>query len=431
MSIFNFFMRLTGYPIHDAAKQLDAISLRISQFGLEHYHREQLQEILNWHMMKNPAYRAHQDGTIPASWSDVRPLKKNDYQQGVDGWIGLPYRNKKNYVSSTSGSSGHPFWFAKDKECHALTWASIMRFYQSVGLNLSSRQARFYGIPLSGLSGVKERLKDRLMNRRRFPVFDLSDEKLKEYLQVFRREEFAYLYGYTSALLAFARFCERKNVTLLKICPFLKCCIYTSESIGPGEKEIMQKAFGVPVYAEYGSSETGIIAFENQKGELVTDDALIYLEEYVLPDGSPTTLITSLYNKAFPVIRYDIGDICRLKKMDDKTIISSLEGRTNDLILLPDGRQAAGLTFYYISRSILEKSGVLKEFIIKQTALNHFVFEIVSDRQLNEEEEQLIRDETQKYLMGGLEVSFQYKVFIPRLKNGKIKHFISELKTMV
>src|SRR5690606_328888 len=95
-------------------------------------------------------------------------------------------------------------------------------------------------------------------------------------------------------------------------------------------------------------------------------------------------LSTSLYNKAFPMIRYETGDVGVIDYAHDPryTQLKQLSGRVNDTIVLPGGKKAAGLTFYYISRSVLEKSGVLKEFIIRQTKEHRFEFDIVSDREL-------------------------------------------------
>jgi phenylacetate-CoA ligase len=265
------------------------------------------------------------------------------------------------------------------------------------------------------------------MNRRRFPVFDLSDENLEHYLEFFKQDTFKYIYGYTSALVLFARYVMENNIVLKEICPSLICCIFTSETASKEDRVLLERAFGVKVYCEYGSSETGIIAFENELGELVVDTKLLYLEEYKYPDGTKTTLVTSLFNKAFPFIRYDIGDIVTIKTTGDKTIITSLEGRTNDIIILPSGKKSAGLTFYYISRSILENSGCLKEFIIRQTKIDTFVFDIVSSRELLESEITIIENEMERYLESNLIVGINYVTSIPRLKNGKLKHFISEI----
>ena len=101
----------------------------------------------------------------------------------------------------------------------------------------------------------------------------------------------------------------------------------------------------------------------------------------------------------------------------------------NDTIVLPSGRRAAGLTFYYISRSILERSGALREFIIRQTALDTFVLDVVADRDLTAEELATIQAETTRYLEPGLNVTIQRVPQLTRPESGKIKHFYSELES--
>ena len=107
--------------------------------------------------------------------------------------------------------------------------------------------------------------------------------------------------------------------------------------------------------------------------------------------------------------------------------LKGLKGRTNDTIILPSGKKSAGLTFYYISRSILEKSGVLKEFIIRQEALDSFVFDVVTDRDLTDDEKIQIQQNLEKYLETGLKCKINRVDKIIRPSNGKLKHFYSEI----
>jgi hypothetical protein len=109
-------------------------------------------------------------------------------------------------------------------------------------------------------------------------------------------------------------------------------------------------------------------------------------------------------------------------------VLRGLEGRTNDTIRLPSGRTAAGLTFYYVSRSILEQAGVLREFVIRQTALDEFCFDVVSDAPLKEEEVRSIEEKMALYLEPGLKLRVQRLPAIERPPSGKRKHFFSELK---
>jgi phenylacetate-CoA ligase len=50
-------------------------------------------------------------------------------------------------------------------------------------------------------------------------------------------------------------------------------------------------------------------------------------------------------------------------------ILKKLIGRTNDIAILPSGKKSPGLTFYYVTKSIIEDDGNVKEFVIKQTKL--------------------------------------------------------------
>ena len=102
--------------------------------------------------------------------------------------MGFPLKNV--YVNKTSGSSGDPFIFAKDKFSHALTWANIINRFGWHGIDFnSSYQARFYGIPLDFIGNRKERFKDFLSNRFRFSIFDLSDEILEEFFDKIRNKK--------------------------------------------------------------------------------------------------------------------------------------------------------------------------------------------------------------------------------------------------
>ena len=67
-------------------------------------------------------------------------------------------------------------------------------------------------------------------------------------------------------------------------------------------------------------------------------------------------------------------------------ILHKLIGRTNDNIILPSGKISPGLTFYYISKSILESEGFLKEFIIRQIEFDTFIFDVIASRELKNNE---------------------------------------------
>lgn len=435
ISLFDISLQLNGFPIQKAKADLDAIT-RLSEKEFLEFLQKQKDEIVHFHLQNNPFYNELTGTKIVPQWEDLPVLNKQNLQKPLQERLSKGYTSKNVYVNKTSGSSGTPFVFAKDKYSHALTWASnIMRFgWFGIDFN-HSYQARFYGIPMDFLGYHKERFKDFLSRRFRFPVFDLSDEVLEKFLQKFKTKKFDYLNGYTSSIVLFAKFLEQKNVVLKEICPSLKACFVTSEMLFESDKKLLEKQFGIPIINEYGASELDLIAFENPEGEWQVNSETLFVEildenDQVLPYGKEGRIvITSLFNKANPFIRYDIGDIGILdeKSTLQKPILKKLTGRTNDVALLPSGKKSPGLTFYYVTKSIIEDDGNVKEFIIKQTKLDTFEIEYLSVKELDSNQIQKINEAIALYLEPDLNFTFTRKMVLERSNRGKLKQFKSYL----
>lgn len=394
-------------------------------------------EIVDYHFKNNPSYQEFVGKTSFENWNELPIMTKKDFQKPLSERLSNGFTPKNVYINKTSGSSGDPFIFAKDKFCHALTWANIINRFGWFGIDFnSSLQARFYGIPLDFIGNKKERLKDFLKNSYRFPIFDLSDAVLETVLVKFQNKKFDYINGYTSSIVLFAKFLQKKNIVLTSVCPTLKCCVVTSEMLFEEDKVLMEKQFGVPVVNEYGASELDLIAFQNPQGEWQVNSETLFVEildenNNVLPKGKEGRIvITSLYNKAHPFIRYDIGDVGILdeKSTFKKPILKKLIGRTNDIAVLPSGKKSPGLTFYYVTKSIIEDDGNVKEFVVKQTKIDTFDIEYVSQNKLTENQILNIEKAIATYLESGLTFTFTRKDTLERSKSGKLKQFVSMIK---
>ena len=128
-----------------------------------------------------------------------------------------------------------------------------------------------------------------------------------------------------------------------------------------------------------------------------------------------------------PFIRYRVGDLGRITVTEDKRFLDKLIGRTNDTIILSNGKISPGLTFYYVSRSLLESTGIIKEFIIKQTKTDTFIFDIMMDRDFNKKEISLLEKNLKTHLGPNLKLIINRVDKIKRPTSGKIKHFYSEI----
>ena len=438
--LFDLSLQINGFPIKKARAELQKIQ-SIPDQDFEAFIENKKREIVEFHLKNNSSYQKLVGKTTFDTWSDLPIMTKKDFQKPLTERLSKGFTPKNVYVNNTSGSSGDPFIFAKDKFSHALTWANIIDRFGWHGIDFnSSYQARFYGIPLDFIGNKKERFKDFLTNRFRFSIFDLSDIVLEKFLNEFKTRKFDYINGYASSIVLFAKFLKQKNIILTTICPTLKVCVVTSEMLFDEDKTLLEKQFGVPIVNEYGASELDLIAFQsrsigaNNDWRINSESLFVEIlneENNVLPYGKEGRIvITSLFNKAHPFIRYDLGDIGVLdeKSTAKKPILKKLVGRTNAIAVLPSGKKSPGLTFYYVTKSIIEDDGNVREFVIKQLKIDTFEIEYVSETALTLAQILKIEEAIALYLEKGLTFTFTRKEKLQRSKSGKLKQFVSLLK---
>ena len=431
--LFNLSLRLNGFPLGKAKAELTKI-LKLNAQDYSTFLESKKQEIFEFHRENNTYYKSLIGGKSIAKWDDIPVMKKIHFQKPLHERLSKGYTKKNVYINKTSGSSGDPFVFAKDKFCHALIWANIMRRFHWYGIDFNhSLQARFYGMPLDFVANKKLRIKDFLSHRYRFNIFDFSEDAMCRMLRKFQNTKFDYINGYTNSIVLLAKFLQKKQLFLSDICPTLKVCIVTSEMLFDDDKKLLKDRFNIPIINEYGSAELDIIALESPEGVWRVNSETLFVEildehDNVLPYGHEGRIIvTSLYNKAHPMIRYEVGDIGIL---DEKStlqlpILKKLIGRTNDVAVLPSGKKSPGMTFYSITKKLFDDDGNVKEFVILQTKTDTFEIDYVSEIELTAMEISNIKTVLDQFLEPGLLYHFNRKVAIERSKSGKLKQFKS------
>lgn len=429
-------LQINGFPIKKAKLELEKI-LNISDQDYPAFIENKKQEIVDFHLKNNPSYQEFVGKTSVENWNNLPIMTKKNFQKPLSERLSKGFTKKNVFINSTSGSSGHPFVFAKDKFCHALIWANIIRrfLWHNVDYN-HSFQARFYGMPLDRFANLKLRIKDYCSNRFRMTIFDLSDIGLEKIVNHFSKKKFDYINGYTSNIVLMAKYLQKKNLILKDICPSLKVCIVTSEMLFEDDRQLLKTQLGVPIVNEYGASELDIIAFENHQGEWIVNSETLFVEildENNIPVANGTEgriVVTNLHNKAHPFIRYEVGDygILDKKSTAKKPILQQLIGRNSDVAILPSGKKSPGMTFYSITKKLFGDDGNVKEFVIKQTEIDVFEIEYTSENPLTNTEIEKVEKVFSVYLEPNLKYHFIRKEKLERGKSGKLKQFVSSLK---
>lgn len=427
-SLFEWIYKWKNHDISDALNDIHEIrSLSVSEF--HQWQEKEKWKIAKYHYENNTFYRQLLGESFPSSWDELPIIQKSDFQISLDEVISRPYRSKRLYTNKTSGSSGQPFTFVKDYYTQARVWAYKKLFFQMHGVDLGAREAKFYRAEKKGKKRAVEIVKDFILNRHRFSVAEMNDESFSKWLNVFRSERFEYIYGYTSAIVLFSRYIIQQDIVLKDICPTLKTVIVTSETCTLEDKEVIKKAIGLDVRNEYGTADVGLIGYECQEGNIHLAEENIYVEL----DDDGELIITDLFNKAFPFIRYRLGDLAVISDKqcacgDKNRYLSEFQGRSNDMVILTNHKKISGYAFYQELRPILEKPGILKEFYIRQTAFGEMELDVITEKEYPQNIVDELQHRSDEFLGEPVKIKFNYKSSIERPVSGKLKHFYSELQ---
>ena len=145
-----------------------------------------------------------------------------------------------------------------------------------------------------------------------------------------------------------------------------------------------------------------------------------------MPNGAQgRVILTALHNKSHALIRYDIGDLAQWHEgsVPHAPKLAGLLGRTNDMAHLAAGKKVPGLTFYYVTKSVISDQSPVSEFVVEQHAIDHFVIRYVSKRALNPAETKAITKALEDYVGVGLHVSLVHEAVLDRSKRGKLRQF--------
>lgn len=331
--------------------------------------RERLNELVRF-ARANSRFYAEKYRGLPDDVTDVRllpPVTKVELMEHFDdvvtdasvhkadvlqyisdlGNIGKPYLGKY-MVWTTSGTTGTPGIFLEDKNWDAVITAvnvlrmggewynmEVIRGMMKAGGNSASVFAgngHFLGVTMLERQRASNRSRGKRI--RLIPVTLPLHEIVKQ-LNEFQPAMFA---GYSSALGLLA---QEQLKGRLNIHPSI--VISSAEPLSDENRELIQKAFGVPPRNNYGCSEGGVMGYECNHGKMhINADWIIFepvdANHNPVPAGqlSNRTLITNLANRVMPIIRYELGDrVTLLPQKCDCGItlpLIKVEGRTDEIL---------------------------------------------------------------------------------------------------
>ena len=308
--------------------------------------------------------------------------------------------------------------FHRDESWDSFNRASIWRGYSWFGANPWDKKLYFWGYNTAKLKQVKLRIMDFMVNR--FRLFDYNEEKLKKLIH--KLSQVKIIEGYSSMIYELANLLEGKKVDFSN----LLMVKGTSEKIFPHYQDIAKKVYGMRIISEYGSTESGIIAFECPDGNMHINMEGVFVEKDQEDGG---IIVTNLQSYSFPSIRYKLGDQIELADPGFECscgmkhpVILEVTGRIGKNILGLN-KNYPSLTLYYIFKNIYFNQNRKIDFQAHQFEKGKL--QIWLKEPITSELKSLIFKEAEKYFSDVKLELIENHDF--RQQSGKLRDFISHI----
>ena len=275
---------------------------------------------------------------------------------------------------STTGSTGDPLQFNIGTLRKAHDVAAKWRATRWWGVDIGDRELVAWSSPIELKAQDRaRRLRDAILRSKLVAATALTPQKLDEFIEEIRAFRPTMLFGYPSALTLVAQHADSRGIRLNDLGIVVAFC--TAERLCPHQRERISRTFGCRVADGYGGRDAGFLAHECPEGgmHITAEDVII---ETVDEGGHPVpageagdVVVTHLFSHDFPFIRYRNGDVAVLSDRScacgrGLPLIQEIQGRTNDLLIGPDGARIHGIAFAALLRDM---PGVEQFKIIQET----------------------------------------------------------------
>ncbi len=358
---------------------------------------------------------------------DLPVIGKDDVRRDQSLFIKKGYSKKDLIEVKTSGSTGKPTKFYLDRP--AYSYREALRFFLTLEAGRSPFDV-FTWFRSHGSPPVPKYYSNLGLYNCLILYMTTDEEKNLEHARKYKSTIFG---GYPSSLQALAHTNNQLKDPLK-----LKYVFSGAELLSPAARKFISDSFSCPVFNAYACWEFGPVAFEcPEEHNLHLNSGACHLE--VLnkkgkpkKSGTGELVISGLQNTAMPLLRYRIGDRGSLGRPcscgRSHQVIKSLQGRSDDWIVLPSGRVRPPFSMNVGVQT--EVIGGTWSHQLVQEKPDLFVFRYVPIKNsLSEESKSELQHIIQTACLGEhVSVEFEEVDSISSGESGKIQRIISKVK---
>ncbi|GIM48677.1 phenylacetate--CoA ligase family protein [Capnocytophaga stomatis] len=297
---------------------------------------KRLNEILDYACKKTSFYKSFD----PNNLKSFPIISKKDINENYDSFFSEDYIDKKDSlrVMTTSGSTGITFRIYQNPEKVLRNKMDILFFYHIANYDIGDRM---YSLRIWTNINRKNWFSSFKENFRMYDTSSLSKEGILSLEKIMKQDkDIKVLSGYASSFAELVNNMDEKSRSEANKWK-VKSIISMAEELLLHTKRELIDIFKCPVVSRYSNQEMGMFAQQPATGEdyFLTNEASYNFEflkldsdEEAQEDELARIVITDLFNKAVPLIRYETGDLCTFGVKNNRKYIKTIQGRANDLL---------------------------------------------------------------------------------------------------
>lgn len=399
------------------------IDLKKSQWWsyqkLEDFQNDLLRKTVTYAYQAIPGYRKKFDeaGVKPQHIRTKKDLRYIPITERTELQNNPDFVNKWRIFATlySGGSTGVPLQYYDSKESYVIRHDSHLRGWSWNGYTPGEKL-----VVIAGSQGIVKQKNTLIL------FGNLDSHNLEKNIITLRSFKPAYIRGYVGSIFILAKYCLDNGIRLEGI----KAIDPISENLYEYQKKVMKNAFNCDIFEEYCCNDGGGCAWECDAHEGLH----YFMERSIIEEIDGEMIVTDLWNKAMPFIRYRNGDSVTFLHKEcscgRKLPLIKVKGRTNDTIITPKG--PVGAT-YLMMRAIRydkqHRSGIRAvQYIQKpnyKLLVNIVKNEWCSDREMAEYQRDL------RKLVPKMKIRFNFVDDIPTTKKGKRSFIINEDKLLL
>ncbi|NNE31859.1 MAG: CoF synthetase [Winogradskyella sp.] len=361
----------------------------------------------------------------PNSLDNFPIINKNLIRDNFEDFKSSTFSLNSCVKVSTSGSTGAPFSIYQNKT--KVNKNVVDNIYFSAQSNFKVGNHLVYIKIWKNSFNIKMRYSFKMKNIYPCSIFNLSNLEIDKLIKKLNKSNSPISFiGYSSAFEKICNYLDGLEENPIK---FKTISLITiSEALNHTTRKSVFKYFNIKPISRYSNNENGIIAqqIDPDDTRFRINDSSYVIEIFDLNKDEKLgngklgrIVITDLYNKVNPIIRYDTGDVGIMKvDQEGKPYFTHVYGRKLDLIYDTMGM----LVPSHISARLVNY-GNFKQFQFVQKGLKQYEINLNTETKVNENE--LIK-EFQSYLGSNAEIKINYVSEIPILASGKRREVVNE-----